>query len=683
MSARDFGAILVLPAFVVAALWYPFGFALGGLLEEWDVLTLFSQNGVFYLATPSSPLAVHLQRPFTVLFQALAFTLDPNSFFYWHVILAASLVVKGASAAAIALYMTQDRMIAALLSLLVMLCPADTMQLSLRTMHISVAIALATSACALWLWSTTALRQDVKVAAALAAMILYLVAVLTYEVTVGFLILPLLAVFVRHGAKSPAVVRSNWLPLSIWAAGFLIWGAYYFWSFRQGGAYLEATLANASLLEIISRVPRFFAAGFYRAFYESWVDLIQISRFQLSDVAYPIGVSLVIASAFYLLDTRQGTASSTAIRMFVAGLALFAVCYVPFISNPALLMVTQRTFLTAALGASLILVSCFVLLTPWIGRLATAALGGIIIGVCFTGQLFQFDKYNRIYSEVFTPALSQLVSLLRDPLPQQPYIIIRNGYGYMSGIWDLGASLNSALVYLVPELRPREVFVCEASSMRLLPRFLGRGSCSEDAGSFTIEKWNGTSVTLDKRNVRVINIGPLAAEERSAIATIDLPPRAWSVLGASGWDKRLSLFQRDDRPETYRCEFESSWGYAAPCRTFGFHEGEPYRPRLRANYAWIGETRAGWIFDIVPTSQQYRLRVVLHSIASSAHQVGISVNNTPINYSWEGPLVLKATFAGGLMHDKDNVVELRTGLDPKLGRSLTVKRIEIRPESDD
>src|SRR5260221_13906064 len=104
MSARNLVTILILPAFVVAALWYPFGFALGGLLEEWDVLTLFSQNGVFFFATASSPLAGHMQRPFTVFFQAIAFTLDPDSFFYWHVFLAASLVLKGASAAVIGLY---------------------------------------------------------------------------------------------------------------------------------------------------------------------------------------------------------------------------------------------------------------------------------------------------------------------------------------------------------------------------------------------------------------------------------------------------------------------------------------------------------------------------------------------------------------------------------------------------
>ena len=132
-SGKTVLAILVLPALTVAALWIPFGFSLGGLIEEWDVLFLFAQHGIFYIADGASVLQAHKARPLTVLPQAVAYTLDPNSFFYWHIIQAGSLVVKAACAGIIGIYLTGNRALAALLALLTLLYPADTMQLSFRS----------------------------------------------------------------------------------------------------------------------------------------------------------------------------------------------------------------------------------------------------------------------------------------------------------------------------------------------------------------------------------------------------------------------------------------------------------------------------------------------------------------------------------------------------------------------
>jgi putative flippase GtrA len=42
--------LLLPPLVVVGLLWLPFGFRLGGLIEEWDVLGLFSLRGLFFLA---------------------------------------------------------------------------------------------------------------------------------------------------------------------------------------------------------------------------------------------------------------------------------------------------------------------------------------------------------------------------------------------------------------------------------------------------------------------------------------------------------------------------------------------------------------------------------------------------------------------------------------------------------
>src|SRR5262249_802204 len=105
--------VLLLPAMTVVALWFPFGFSLGGFIEEWDVLFLFAQYGVFYIADAASPLALQQARPLTVLPQAVAYTLDPNSFLYWHIVQAGSLIVKGASAGMLGVYLTRNLALAA------------------------------------------------------------------------------------------------------------------------------------------------------------------------------------------------------------------------------------------------------------------------------------------------------------------------------------------------------------------------------------------------------------------------------------------------------------------------------------------------------------------------------------------------------------------------------------------
>ncbi|WP_457095015.1 hypothetical protein, partial [Microvirga sp. P5_D2] len=71
--------LIVIPGLAVIALWLPFGFFLGGLIEEWGILALFTKHGTQFLAN-SDHLAAHLARPLTIFPHALAYALDPNSF---------------------------------------------------------------------------------------------------------------------------------------------------------------------------------------------------------------------------------------------------------------------------------------------------------------------------------------------------------------------------------------------------------------------------------------------------------------------------------------------------------------------------------------------------------------------------------------------------------------------------
>jgi len=62
-----------------------FWFTLTGLIEEWDILGVFTIHG---------PLALQAMRPLSDLPFAIAYFLDFNSFYYWHVLLILALIIK-------------------------------------------------------------------------------------------------------------------------------------------------------------------------------------------------------------------------------------------------------------------------------------------------------------------------------------------------------------------------------------------------------------------------------------------------------------------------------------------------------------------------------------------------------------------------------------------------------------
>ena len=88
------GFVFLPAAIALALLWLPFGFSIIGLIEEWDVLGLFTLYDPFFWVTSDGPLAAHRLRPLTVAPHALAYMLDPDSFIWWHILLMGSLLTK-------------------------------------------------------------------------------------------------------------------------------------------------------------------------------------------------------------------------------------------------------------------------------------------------------------------------------------------------------------------------------------------------------------------------------------------------------------------------------------------------------------------------------------------------------------------------------------------------------------
>ena len=225
----------VVPAlFLVAAIWYPFGFAAGGLLEEWDLLYLFDQHGVLWSAFPGQPTSeLFAARPLSVLPFALARSIDARSFLGFHAVLMVACVVKVLGGASIGYFLFRNRVCAAALGMLFLVFPADTQQISLRTIHINLAIALMVAGTALALRGMCADRSSSRWAALLLAVLCCLVGAWIYEPALTlYTLLPLL-LLARFGFKGVwwlLVRRRKYF--ATWLAGVLINAAYLYYAIQ-------------------------------------------------------------------------------------------------------------------------------------------------------------------------------------------------------------------------------------------------------------------------------------------------------------------------------------------------------------------------------------------------------------------------------------------------------------------
>jgi hypothetical protein len=686
-AGRIFIAVLALPLVAVTFLWLPFGFSLGGVVEEWGFLELFARNGVFYIVDEET-LPAQIARPLNVLPQALAYTLDSDTFFYWHIFQAASLTVKGACAAIIGMYLTANRMLAAILGLVTLLYPADTMQLNFRSLSVNWAVALALAGSVLFLLAFRIEGRLLRVGLGAIAFMIFGTGLLMWEGVAGLAVLPFLVMFAREGKKTVAILQARLDLLAIWLCGIAGWFTFFVLALRAGSEYQTALLSGMSFDNLPKLLSAFFSSGFYRVFYECWIEIADIAVRSLSNFIYLICFVIMVSALLYLANERQPARNANArlaARTIVAGLIAFLFGYAPFLASYSHLLITQRTFLATAVGGALVLFGVIVYLNDVIDRRIMAPAAALLIGGCMLVQLYQFDRYNRIYAGIYHPLLSIITPFVWKSV-DHPYTVVFSDYGYLSDVWDLGLELKPALAYLLPGIQPKErVFICETHSGRLLPRWHGepeRRYCTRTSDSVLITAEDGTVTELKGAAIaRLASNGAVSVEGSETEPTrTALPSRVVHLLSAMRWDPKDSMFRRGDYTDRYECHFEYMWGYAVPCRTFGFFGPQPLRTALGSSYAWIGETNAGLIFDIEPSHARYRLVIEIERSASPSRQVEVNLNGSRLASNWRGPQRIEASFSGNLLTGRNNVLELRTELDQNSGLSIAAKSVLVIPQ---
>lgn len=670
-----YNSLLLLGAlfFTIAALWFPFGFALTALIEEWGLLGLFVKHGVFFLSSPSSPLAPHALRPLTFFPHALAYVLDTNSFIYLHILMMLALLVKGFSFAYLIRKMTNSAYWSLLAGVLVILYPADTMQIAFRGLHINWSLSLVLLAGSFFIAAIQTQRLGIYVLLSILAGALMFTSICMYDVALALFCLPFLILYGMSGFKKGLrELYARKLAVFCWLGAFLLYLLYAYYISTKVTSYEGSVRGEQSILYLLSLYyPKLFTIGALRGLLGGWFDAFRIlfSEYALSGYVYIAFVTLIFYALFLL--TKPFSINTRTIigrgfwRVPVTGLLLLLAGYLPFALLLTHSAISQRTFLFASPGAVIIWISFLMLIEKWTKKIAFL-LAFILIFAGFAAQLFHYHHYIGIA----TTQRSLLKNIVAnyEGNPDKTLVIIDKS-NQLNHTWMfILSNLSNALTYIYDH-PIKSVQVCHAPGQgwQLLDTIARPGTCTEhvDNWSFRYPKVisiNGKpsphppELVLNKNEVFTLIINPDGSvnpdsklnnyRKKLLSSKNNLGARYRNILADNNWPSYFNKFWQPQPTNSYHWQFGKWWSLEMPIRGNGWREAEwQVNSFFHQSSAWKAQKEADLQFDLIPKGQEYKLHLYLNSILNDAIRASIKIriNDYEIAYRWVNHDEIEAT----------------------------------------
>ena len=725
MTRQAWLALIAPSILVVLALWLPFGFELTGLIEEWGVLGDFTTHGIFFVADAGSPLAAHSLRPLTILPHALAYFFDPDSFDYWHVLLMLALVVKGGASSYLALKSTRSLGWGMLMGALVVVYPADTMQLAFRSLHINLALALLLLAAALLVAAYGQQRRLMSCCVGIVAAGLLLTSLLMYETTLALIPLPFLVMYVREGFRLTWERLRSRPELAIsWIAGAGLFVVYVLLTISHGASSYQSDLVagRGPIGLFYDALPKLISIGALRGLLGGWFDAVRMVRTEFSSYAYLSLATLACAGLIYFrgkIFPRSDSDVSGSVpvgwqpvlRLSMVSVLLLLLGYAPYLFSSAHLAISQRTFLFATPGAALVWLALLMVLAKlakWVAGIA--AFGLLIWGI--GAQLFQFHHYLQIASTQ-RALLRSIVENFDGNLSNKTLVIL-DGSNRLSHTWMLQISLNNALSYFYS--RPiGSVEIClmpgggwqglDAQGQRLdsLARL---GNCVESKNHWTFQAAGAVTgpdltqrtpapdLKIDKDAVITLTINPNgsirhepaldAYRERLQRGTDDAALRYRHILARKPWPLGFKQFQDEEIQDRYRWDFGKWWSLELPTRGSGWREADWQIGYFRHNAsAWKSQERSTLLFDFAPVNKTYRVEGHFDLIVNETirNSLRIRLNGRELVHRWGDSGRFEADIPEGVLISGPNTIEFNSATDPNYyGLSARLDWFEVHAD---
>lgn len=691
-------ALLILPSLLATLLiWIPFRLGLVGNIEEWGLLGVYTARHPVYWADANSLIPSIALRPLSVFPQSLAFRLHPDSFLAWHAFQFTAIAVKGSSVAYLFWRASNRRAWAALAGVLAILYPADTMQLSFRSLHINLAIAVSLLGISLFVAGASSPARLRRITLAVIGGLLFFVACLTYEATLVFAILPVFVIVARDGWKGPVrVIQRRRVETGIWVATVLAYPAFYLLAPRPASGVYQSGLSNGGTRgELIHNMASdLVQVAVPRSVIGGWLDAINIVATQFTTYWY-IGLSTALLCGTIALiahrsrtERRSATTRST-FRPVLLGIVCAAAGSLPFVTSLSHVYITQRTYLIAGIGGAITWAAIVSLLDrhavlPWL-----AAVPLVLFGV--GTQLFQFHVYQQM-SDTERLLLTQAMEAIDVENPAATPIVVRDVSNQIGQTWMfVGGDFWSPLTYLYN--RPfGTIEVCRKNGQWARPDPTGRpGRCKIEGDAWVFRQTSSGAIgaRLPRKDVKVVTIGddqinlphePRRAELMSDPAVTGRRYRAIArdAIGHGNW-----MF-KDARPRSsYQLDF-GHFGFDMPIRGSGWMEPQRVPSALGdRTTAWKSTPVSTVDFALAPVATDYRVRGRFEAFASAQlrNQTRLSLNGETIAITWsrDGDH-FEATVPKGLARSGINTIAFTTpATDLNSGFSASIDWFRVEP----
>lgn len=714
-KTRSVWLALLVPALaIVLAIWLPFGFELTGLIEEWDVLGLFNKHGLFFFARAASPLALHVLRPLTIFPHAIAYFLDPNSFYYWHVLLILALILKGSASSHLIWKATGSLKWAAVMGALVLVYPADTMQLSFRGLHINWALSLLLLASSIFVVAYEQKRAALSYGLGVVAAMLLFAAGCMYEAVLTLAPLPLLIPFVRDGFRtSLRQLRARWMLALVWMAGAGIYAIYAVPVASKVANYQSSVIAENTVTTLIGSLPKLFSVGALRGLLGGWFDATQMVLIEFSSYAYLVAATMAIGILILLIagasrrlnpqgPSNTSSAGPTPVRLIVSGLLLLLLGYAPFLLSPAHLAISQRTFLCATPGAVMVWLGLLIL----VSRYTKFVAGLMALALVFFGlgaQLFQFHHYVQI-SKTQRTLLRGIVENF-DGYSSDKTLVLLDGSNQLGQTWMFAPeNLRNALTYLYGHpVSPIEVCHIPSMEWQHADGLARKGTCVEEEHDWVFRSAKAVSgpgyvpaivdkdLRIAKKQLITIIINPDGSASPNAgldgyrgklfngKSTVALRYRG--ALAKSVRPFSPIMFKDQKIQDQYRWDFGNWWSLEIPTRGNGWREVEWQVNKFHhQSSAWKTEEESALYFDFLPTENKYLLRGKFDILNDPIRQsIKIRLNNIDLSYRWVSDGEFETEIQPGIILAGANEIEFNSTVDPKYyGLSAKLDWFEIQ-----
>jgi hypothetical protein len=700
----------VLGVFLLLALWLPFGFVMGGLIEEWGLLGLYAQLGHFFFVGTDTILPSLAMRPFTFLMPAIAYRLDSQSFLAWHLLLMLSLLLKSFAGAWLVHRLSKSFLLGVAAALLFVLYPADTMQMSLRSLHIDWAISLVLLGACLFSFVLDRTPSRKSYFLALSSSGLIVTGIGMYEASFAMLLVVPVYLFAAHSWRAlPDVLIRRARLILVWLAGILLYAVYLLIVGRSGGSYQSSLIGGGTFLDVIQNsISKLFSIGALHLLIGGWIDSIRAVQV---DSLRNGGYLFFWSSAFVFLpaiwwwrkEGRQGevafpNTSRTAMLKLLLGSAIMMLAgYLPYLFSLPHLSISQRTFLAGTPGAVLVWIGVLGLVFSLSRVLAAGMLwAAVFLGLQF--QLIQFDHYQ--YLSKLQQGLLQNVAEEYQPREGATSIVVRDHSNLLGHTWMfLPENLSYGLAHILG--RPAgPLEICRMPAGEWMCRdALGRtGRCREDNGQWTFSEAEQASgpgvltplapktIVWPAKDVVVVDAGKLSDEGALRFSSIRHPessPTSKKFINAPPWPLEGIFWKSSyDSKYCYRWNFGDVWSLDLPIRGNGWREAEWSVSGLQKNAsAWKTDRVATLIFDLLPQDAEYVLilKTTGNSSDTAWRELQIVLNGSPLTLSTL-PSGRSAKFSGRLLKKYNNRVEFVSDTNPDFyGLSFMMDSVTISP----